>query len=190
MPVNPNLENALSRLNAAATDLGLSYAIIGGLAVILRGHDRGTRDVDAVVLDLDDHLDSFLSSAKEHGLTLRIDDGRAFAKDNRVILLQAPDSTEVDVSMGILPFEVEVASRANTFEVGENLTVPVATVEDLLIMKFVAGRKRDYEDVESLLELYPNIDKDRVQSVVTEYGMALDDDSVIDQMKSRLTPNP
>ncbi len=53
----PNVSAATDAALAALTDGGFDYAFIGGLAVILRGHDRYTSDVDALVWDLDDRLD-------------------------------------------------------------------------------------------------------------------------------------
>jgi predicted nucleotidyltransferase len=182
----PNLEGALGLLAASLDDVGLTYAIIGGLAVILRGHDRATQDVDAVALDLDEKLDAFVMAASARGLTLRISNGVEFARANRVLLLQAPDGTGIDVSMGMLPFEEEVARRATWLGVGDGVTVPVASVEDLIIMKLIAGRKRDHEDVDSLVELYPGLDRERVRQVVSEYAGLLDDPEILRQMDVRL----
>jgi hypothetical protein len=44
----PNISAATDAVLAALTNGGFDYALIGGLAVILRGHDRYTRDVDAL----------------------------------------------------------------------------------------------------------------------------------------------
>ncbi|MGV3616999.1 MAG: nucleotidyl transferase AbiEii/AbiGii toxin family protein [Fimbriimonas sp.] len=186
MSTKPNLENALGLLAASLDDVGLRYAIIGGLAVILRGHDRATQDVDAVALGVDQRLEAFVSAANERGLTLRIPDGIPFAKANRVILLEAPDGTGIDVSMGMLPFEEDLTHRATRLEVGAGITVPVASVEDLVIMKLIAGRKRDHEDVDSLVELYPDLDRERIRGTVTEYANLLDDPEILKQLDRRL----
>ena len=67
MTDTPNVSAATDAALAALTDGGFDYALIGGLAVILRGHDRYTRDVDALVWDLDDRLDEFAASLPRHG---------------------------------------------------------------------------------------------------------------------------
>jgi hypothetical protein len=64
----PNVSAATDAALAALRDGGFDYALIGGLAVILRGHDRYPRDVDALVWDLDDRLDEFASLLPKYGL--------------------------------------------------------------------------------------------------------------------------
>jgi len=182
----PNLEGALERLAAAARSVGLPFAIIGGLAVILRGYDRATQDVDALVMQLDEHLEAFVQAAEAHGLKLRISNGVEFAKQNRVILLEAPDGTTVDVSMGLLPIEWDVVWAAEFLTVAAELTVPVVTPEDLIILKLTAGRKRDYEDVTNLLELYPEINRPRVAATVEEYAGLLESPELVTRMKQLL----
>ena len=179
MQNSPELSGALSRLSAALTELGMRYALIGGIAVILRGHDRATQDVDAVVLDADESLPTMLEVFQRHGLVPRLSDAEAFAKRNRVILLRAPDGTGIDVSMGALPFEEEIVERATRENLTDVIAMPVATAEDLVIMKLVAARSRDIDDVRRLVELYPNMDRGRVLRVVTEYADALDQPELV-----------
>ena len=49
MTDTPNVSAATDAALAALKDGGFDYVFIGGLAVILRGHDRYTRDVHALV---------------------------------------------------------------------------------------------------------------------------------------------
>lgn len=137
-------------------------------------------------MQLDDHLEDFVSSAERHGLQFRIQNGLEFALHNRVILLQAPDGTAVDVSMGLLPFEWDVVRGAQSLMVGGGLSVPVVTPEDLIIMKLTAGRKRDYEDVASLLELYPEINRTRARMIIGEYSDLLELPELVERMKQLL----
>ncbi|HRK21521.1 MAG TPA: nucleotidyl transferase AbiEii/AbiGii toxin family protein [Fimbriimonadaceae bacterium] len=175
----PELNGALASLSAALSELGLRYALIGGIAVILRGYDRATQDVDAVVLDSDETLPAILKTFERHGLQLRIADAEAFARRNRVILLQASDGTGIDVSMGLLPFETELVERATLEPLTHAIEVPVATAEDLIIMKLVAARDRDLDDVRRLIELHPNLNGGRIRKIVSEYAEALDQPEIV-----------
>lgn len=186
MSDTPQLDDVLSRVHRALTGLGLKYALIGGLAVVLRGYDRSTRDVDAVVLDADDLLPDVLAALREQGITLRRQDGLEFARQHRVILLRSEDDTEVDLSMGALPFELELVLRSTLESAGPKIAVPVATAEDLVIMKLIASRPQDREDVRRLLELYPDLDRRRIRRIVSEYAEVLEQSEIVQFMHSVL----
>lgn len=114
MPSTHDLKDALARLSDARTDLGLRYALIGGIAVVMRGYDRATQDIDAVVWDADDQLDRIFRVAQTHGLQPRLPDAEKFAVQNRMTLLEAPDGTGIDLTMGLLPLEEAIVNRATS----------------------------------------------------------------------------
>src|SRR5713226_10522195 len=102
------LAGAVADMTAWLRDQSVPWAVIGGLAASLLGRPRVTKDVDAVVLLRDTHLESFLADAAPFGFTPRISDAAAFAVKSRVLLLlHEPSKTPVDVSLGVLPFEQE-----------------------------------------------------------------------------------
>ncbi len=69
MSDTPNVSAATDAALAALTAGGFDYALIGGLAVILRGHDRYTQDVDALVWNLDDRLDELAALLSKYGFS-------------------------------------------------------------------------------------------------------------------------
>ncbi|MBI1756649.1 MAG: hypothetical protein HYR64_06030 [Fimbriimonas ginsengisoli] len=182
----PQLEGTLARLHASLTGLGLPYAVIGGIAVILRGYDRSTQDLDAVVWGADGRLPELVAELGKNGLHLRRDDGVEFAKRNRILLLKSPDGTQADLSLGALPFEHELIRRATLELLGKSLSVPIATVEDLLIMKFIASRDRDLDDIRRLMDLHPELDRKRIARIVREYAKALNQPELIGNVRALL----
>jgi len=184
----PSPSDTLKRLEAALTELGLRFALIGGMAVILRGYDRATQDVDVLVLDVDDVLPLLLAAFEKHGFGFRVADPIDFAKQNRVILLRAPDGTGIDVSMGVLPLELEIIERSTQETLMDGISMPVATAEDLIIMKLVAARNRDLDDVTRLVELYPDLDVIRIRRIVTEYAEALEQPEIVQHLDDILGP--
>jgi hypothetical protein len=156
------------------------------MAVILRGYDRSTRDVDAVVLDADDCISDILSTLREHGVELRIPDGLEFARKNRVLLLRMSDGTEADLSLGFLPFERELVERATFEPISPQVAAPVASAEDLVIMKLIALRDRDRDDIRRLYELYPDIDVVRIRRIVSEFAELLEQPEIVHFMNSLL----
>jgi hypothetical protein len=160
----------------------ISYALIGGLAVVLHGYDRFTQDVDAVAWDADDALPALVESFKEHGFSLRSAEGEQFARRNRVLLLISPAGRGVDLSLGMLPFESDLIGRAVQQRIGPDGSYPVATIDDLIVMKLIAGRDRDLDDIRRLIELHPNIDGPRIQAIVTEFSQILENPGILENL--------
>ncbi|GIW53801.1 MAG: hypothetical protein KatS3mg082_0205 [Nitrospiraceae bacterium] len=148
--------------------------IIGAVAASLRGQARATEDVDvSVVLD-EGALERFLELARAEGFRPRRPDAIAFARRSAVLLLEhEPTRVGVDVTIGRLPFEREAVARAQDMVI-QNLHVPVATAEDLVIMKAVAHRPHDLEDIRAIVAANPRLDVSRVRATVREFARATD----------------
>lgn len=170
------LRAAVAAVASALTQLPASGMLIGGIAVIARGVPRTTRDVDATVSADSGDVDALLHIFEQHDLSSRIEDARAFAHANQVILLRhAPSGVDVDVSLAWLPFELEALSTSETLTIGD-AQVPVARPEDLVIYKAVAWRPQDQQDVERLLALHgARMDLGRVRRIVAELAAALEE---------------
>lgn len=156
--------------------------LIGGIAVIARGVPRTTRDVDATISATTGQLDIVLRICEEQEISPRINDARAFADVNQVLLLRhSPSGVDVDVSLAWLPFEIEAIDASDKLQIG-GVRVPVARPEDLVIYKAIAWRPQDQQDVERLLDLHgERMDLVRVRRVVAELAAALDEpERVID----------
>jgi hypothetical protein len=163
---------ALRALSDWLSDDGIPGTVIGGVAASLLARPRFTRDVD-VLIDLPENSwEGALRSASRHGLEPRVPDPLSVARRLRVLLLRhVYSSIDVDVIVGGLDFEREIISRAVTVEVA-NFTIRVPVVEDLTIMKAIAGRPQDLLDVEGLLCAHPNMDQRRVRDFVAEFAAA------------------
>jgi hypothetical protein len=161
--------------------------IIGGLAVALRGSPRTTKDVDAVVLVPEASWSAFLKQGKEHHFSPRIPDALPFARKSRMLLLHhRPSKLNVDISLGDLPFEYEAIARATEVTVqGEQ--IPLATVEDLIILKAVPGRDRDLIDIASLLNLHRDVDADYIRRHVDEFAQQLETPEIYLEVDRMLT---
>lgn len=179
------LGEALSRLSRCLDSLGLQYAVIWGVAVIMRGYLRATADVDAVALDLDDRLDELAANLGQFGLHLR-DSNLGQTRLRRVVLIEAAGGTGIDLAMGVIPFEVNLTHKAQAMDVGTGQDVPIASVEDLLVMKLIALRDRDKDDVMRLMELYPDIDRETTLATVTEFAEALESPETVAEARRLL----
>ncbi len=153
---------------------GNQGVIIGGIASSLLGEPRLTADADALVLLSLDELPRFLEIAELEGLQPRIPDAISFARRSRVILLQhKPSGINVDISLGLLPFEIETVERSQEYQAG-TLTIRLPTPEDLIILKAVAHRPKDMLDIASIISTQEHLDEKRIAFWVQQFADLLE----------------
>ena len=130
---------------------GIPYALIGGLAASLRGQPRITADIDLVILS---DVDRVLKLASDLGATefrpLFIDPTEVIQRSFILPLRHRTTNIKVDLAIGLSGFERQAIARAKPMHVAETI-VSVATAEDLLIFKVLAGRPQDQEDIQGLV---------------------------------------
>ncbi|HEX3068546.1 MAG TPA: nucleotidyl transferase AbiEii/AbiGii toxin family protein [Thermoanaerobaculia bacterium] len=157
-------------------------AVVGGVAASLRGKPRFTKDIDAVVLDVD--AERLLQSAAAFGFLPRIDDAIEFARSTHVLLLRY-GNIDIDISLGVLPFEIEVFERSTWIDAG-GVRLLVASAEDLVIMKAVARRARDIMDIENIIEVTVDLDVERIRHWVREFSSVLEMPEIHDDLEKML----
>lgn len=165
---------AIQRLVRELDDHQIPYAIIGGVAVSVRAVPRYTKDVDAVLWVGEDGWEEILESITRRGLKPKAVDPIRFARQNRLLLLTDQDGTEIDLSFGALPFEEEMIRNAEPIEIGDGCTASVATAEALVIMKAIAWRPKDQQDIRDIVEVNPELDWASVIEQFAEYAELLD----------------
>lgn len=162
---------ALQRLLARFDNQGI---IIGGIAASLLGRPRLTADVDAMILLSIEELPLLMEAATQEGLVPRITDAQDFARRHRVLLMRHQESgINVDIALGLLPFEIEAVERSTVYQVG-SLTIRLPTPEDLIIFKAVAYRPKDLLDIQAIIESHPNLDGKRIEYWVREFARLLE----------------
>jgi predicted nucleotidyltransferase len=162
---------ALQRLLERFDEQGV---IIGGIATSLLARPRLTVDLDAVILLSIAEIPKLIQNAAEEGIVPRQKDAETFARKNRVLLLRHLSSnTNIDISLGILPFEVEMVERSQKLAVGA-ISLRLPTPEDLIVLKAVAHRPKDLLDIQAIIEIHPNLDRGRIEYWVKQFADALD----------------
>ena len=126
MKLDKNLEpfrSAIEALQKLLEKYNERGVIIGGVATGFLGKPRFTADVDAMFLLSTSEVSKFLEAAQTENIIPRIQDADAFARKNRILLLRhSPSETDIDISLGILPFEEEVVERGSIQSFG-NLAI-------------------------------------------------------------------
>lgn len=181
-PLMPSLI-AVQKILTHFEDKGV---IFGGVAASLLGKPRLTADVDAVIILPMKELPQLVEVAKQVGLFPRLTDAEDFAHRHHVLLLRHRESgINVDISLGMLPFELEVVERGISYPVGE-FVIRLTTPEDLIIFKAVAHRPKDLIDIQAIIESYPNLDKKRIQNWVREFARVLEMPEIWDDISKWL----
>jgi hypothetical protein len=147
--MNPIFGAALE-VERACRAARFSFCFIGGLAVQRWGEPRMTADVDLTIItgfgQEEPFVDALLSSFRG-----RLSDTRAFALQNRTLLLFASNGTPIDVSLGAMPFEERAVERSSPFDVGDGATVTTCSAEDLIVHKAFAAREKDWIDIRGII---------------------------------------
>jgi hypothetical protein len=148
--------------------------IIGGVAASLLGKPRLTADLDAVLLLSTQDIPHLIETAQEEGLAPRIEKADEFAQRHRVLLLRHIESgIPVDISLGMLPVEVEAVDRSMEYPIG-GIRIRLPTPEDFIILKAVAHRPKDLLDIQAVITNHPNLDRERIEYWVKEFSQTLE----------------
>lgn len=141
---------AVESLAEAFEARSIRYALIGGLAFVLRGRPRFTLDVDFLLEVPQIILPGLLDDLIDRGCTL----------DPAIIMKQFVQEHVAAFAFGqvrvnwlkpVLPLYSRILVDAAPMEWTEGHTVRVATAEGLILAKMVAFRPQDQIDIETLL---------------------------------------
>ena len=153
----------IAELLQSLSDDHVQYVLVGGLAVQLHGFLRTTFDIDLVLAMNDANLSRFITVAKRHGLVpvipVPIDSLRDASQIDRwhrekgmlAFSLREPHAGGGAVDVLVrpdVPFE-RLMANAVLGKLSDR-QVPIACIDDLLVMKRIANRPKDQLDVVAL----------------------------------------
>jgi hypothetical protein len=164
--------------------------IIGGVASSLLGQARLTIDIDATVMIEDKEVDRFLAQAATLGLAPRIKHPAEFMRRSAMLLLRH-DATgiPIDLNQTRIPFEVLAVKRAKMKRRG-GINIPVPTPEDLIVMKAIAHRPKDLEDIRGIAESHDSLDRVYLQKHIQEFGNGLDMPALWNEISQLIKKKP
>ena len=158
---------AVESLAEAFDARSIRYALIGGLAFVLRGRPRFTQDVDFLLEVPQIVLPGLLDDLLERGFTL--DPAIVIKQFVREHVASFPfGRVRIDWLKPVLPLYSRTLADATPMEWTEGHTVRVATAEGLILTKMVAFRPQDQIDIETLLTA--NRDKIDVELIRQEWA--------------------
>lgn len=167
------LAELLADLARALHRLGGRWYLFGAQAAIIHGAVRLTADVD-VTVEPRGSLADLVTALGGAGFDGRVEGLIAFAEEHRVLpLVHARTRMPVDVVLAGPGLEERFLARAVTRTI-EDVSVPVASAEDIVVMKVLAGRAKDLEDVAAIVRAQPGtLDLAMVRDVLRQIEEAL-----------------
>jgi len=185
-PVPATLLSALADLAHWLDEAGTPSMIIGGVAASVLGQPRLTQDIDVLAVARESTWNALADAGARHGIFPRIPDALQFAARSRVLLMRhQPSSIDIDLMLSGLSFEEEAVGRSIAHDLG-GLQMRLPQVEDLLVMKAVAGRPKDIQDMDGLLAANPGVDVDFVRQWVREFSAAMTMPDMLEELEKLL----
>ena len=170
MEVNEHLMPALRAAIACLDQHGYHYAVIGGVSLSQWGYSRYTHDVDIKVLVPNTEY----AAARAAVRAAFPEPARTQAPRNPLIVSVSIQGVIVDFLLALPGYEEQIIERAVERDLG-GWSIQVCSAEDLIIQKVVAGRGKDWLDVEELLiAQHDRLDQAYIENWLTQFAEALE----------------
>jgi len=168
--------DALLRLAALFDRFQVVYAVIGGIAVRAYGIPRATYDVDFTVALPRDRLETVFAAAEEIGYSV-LDAYRSGWVDAvanmplvKLRFYLREKGVDADIFLAETPFQESILRRRQRVETDE-VTVWLASPEDVILLKLLANRVRDISDVQDILFTQGQLDEAYMRHWAEELGV-------------------
>lgn len=150
MSATDPLVELVTRAAAAFEHGGFAYAVVGALARNAWARPRATTDADFGIAVAPHQLPALHELIDDLGLRIRKQrPGDGEVPELLLLCGRVDSSLRLDLLVASTPFEDSVLSRRRRVRMA-GADVWVASPEDLLVYKLVAGRPRDLVDVEDV----------------------------------------
>lgn len=146
-----SLDELLSLAARASLDSGAAFMIIGGCARNVYAVPRATRDVDLAVAADAAQYETLVRALSRAGFAQSTMVNETADAIPDVLLVNDGSGGRIDLLFAKTDFEHTALSRRLPLKLVDQSTAYVATLEDLIVYKLVAGRPRDFADVHEML---------------------------------------
>jgi predicted nucleotidyltransferase len=149
------LFQALRKILSVLENLGISYALIGGLALAFYEIVRATKVLDLLILLSPADMANLAEQLTANGLPASARKGAPGDPIVGVVVVQVPvggGQLTCDLLLPSARWQSEAVRNARTFEL-EGLPVRVVQARDLFLLKLHAGGPQDLLDASQLLQM-------------------------------------
>ncbi len=162
---------------------GWQFCFIGGVANYRWGTPRLTNDLDLTLLTGFGSEESFAEALLDQ-FESRVPEPRAFAVQNRVLLLVTDGGIGIDIALGAMPFEIMTVARASEGILAPGISLRTCSADDLVVHKAFAARAQDWVDVEGvILRQRGKLAWERIWSDLRELAELKGEPEILDLLK-------
>ena len=142
---------------------GWDYYFIGGIAVQVWGEPRLTRDLDLTIFTNLENEPEFIQTILTK-YRPKFAGAAKFALTNRILPVFAVSGIPIDIALGGFADISEPLRRSSFQEFSDRVSLKICSADDLLILKTIAGRPRDWPDIEAVIIKQRLLDWDYIES--------------------------
>jgi hypothetical protein len=167
------LAEALAALGRVLGRLRVRWYLFGAQAALLYGAARLTADIDVTVQIGERGTAGLARALEQAGFRLRVRDVADFVAKTRVLpFVHDRSGMPVDIVLAGPGPEELFLKRRRRRQI-EGVTVFVASPEDIVVMKMLAGRGKDEDDTLAILAARPRLEIARIRSTLDLLERAL-----------------
>ncbi|MCL4814952.1 MAG: nucleotidyltransferase [Vicinamibacteraceae bacterium] len=177
----------LADLAEALDEAGVEWYLFGAQAAALYGVARLTADVDVTVrLQASQPTEMLAGVLERHGFVRRFSDPQFMERTRVAPFVHSATTLPVDIVLAGPGLEEQFLRRAAMHEI-EGVRIPLASAEDLVVMKVLAGRPKDLDDVFAIAtNRAGSLDVGYIQGTLRELEQALGQSDLGDAFASIL----
>jgi Nucleotidyl transferase of unknown function (DUF2204) len=155
------------------------WYVFGAQAVVVYGVPRLSADVDVTVALSPDTPEPFARDMNAAGFTLRVSDPD-FIRRTRVMAFTHRDTgMPLDVILAASGLEDEFLARAVPTDL-DGAVIPIIHLEDLIVAKVLAGRRKDLDDANALWRLHHQaLDGERIRNLLSALEEVLEQTDLV-----------
>lgn len=172
-----DVEEALFAIISVFDEQRILYAVMGGLAVRVYALPRATQDVDVTISIERDRLPMLREKLGESGCAISpvydsnwLDsvEGMPLFKVKRYV---GSHSVDIDIFIAESAFQEALIQRRTLHKVNDR-QVALVSPEDLVLLKLIASRPRDWIDVQDLLFTLGTLDESYMRKWAAQLGVS------------------
>ena len=181
-----DLVKSLVRAQGILLDAGIESAVIGAMALAVRGEPRYTKDVDIKVLLGRDEAARLLDAIPSDYRPIGGDPLEMLHLAGMIFFID-PDGIRMDLLLADTAFDHDVIRRATSVELAPGFVARICTAEDLVIYKMISTREKDHADLASIIKRQGSrLDQEYIVRWLREFEIALDDSTMVAEFERRI----
>jgi len=169
--INTKDQEDLFKLIAQYLEKDLTCIAIGGTAMMFSGYKTATKDIDLVFRSESDRK-SFIKAIeqlgyKEKALANVYDEKRKQHRHKPKLYTRGDERFDLFVKSVFgfeLEFDLNKITQRQDFLGKKEFNIYILSKEELILLKAITNRERDYEDIETILKIEKNVDWEYIVS--------------------------